>query len=188
MKLIRLFHDQMTGMVLSGGEASETFEISNGVKQGCVLAPILFNLFFTCFLNQALRDVRDGVHLKYRTDGSLFDFRRLKAKTKTVMATILEALFADDCALMAHKEPVLQMFVNKFAEAANLLGLTVSLDQTEVLLQPAPLSVVHCPCISFEGTELKTVEGFTYLGSLISNDGSLDKEINSRICKASQAL
>ena len=129
-----------------------------------------------------LRDVREGVHLKYRTDGPHFNLRRLKAKTKTVMATILEALFADDCAMMANKEPLLQMFVNKFAEAANLFCLTVSLDKTEVLLQPAPLSVVHCPCISIEST------GFTYLGSVISNDGSLDKEINSRICKASQAL
>ncbi|KAI8519286.1 hypothetical protein Bbelb_025430 [Branchiostoma belcheri] len=188
VNLIRLFHDKMTGMVLCGGEASETFEISNGVKQGCVLAPILFNLFFTCVLNQALSDVRDGVHLKYRTDGSLFDLRRLKAKTKTVVTTILEALFADDCALVAHKEPVLQMFVNKFAEAADLFGLTISLGKTEVLLQPAPLSVARGPCISIEGTQLKTVDGFTYLGSVISNDGSLDKEINSRICKASQAL
>ncbi|KAL8588826.1 hypothetical protein ACOMHN_011542 [Nucella lapillus] len=49
VNLIRLFRDSMTGMVLSGGEASELFEITNGVKQGCVLAPVLFSLYFTSF-------------------------------------------------------------------------------------------------------------------------------------------
>ena len=47
----------MIGQVLSDGEASEPFSISNGVKQGCVLAPVLFNLFFTCVLNHAIRDL-----------------------------------------------------------------------------------------------------------------------------------
>ena len=32
--LLLLFHDDMTGQVLSDGEASEPFGISNGVKQG----------------------------------------------------------------------------------------------------------------------------------------------------------
>ena len=48
VNLIRQFHDEMTGQVLSDGEASEPFSISNGVKQGCVLASVLFNLFYTC--------------------------------------------------------------------------------------------------------------------------------------------
>ena len=48
VQLIRLFHDGMVGQVVSNGVTSEPFEISNGVKQGCVLAPVLFNLFFTC--------------------------------------------------------------------------------------------------------------------------------------------
>ncbi|KAL8624261.1 hypothetical protein ACOMHN_027567 [Nucella lapillus] len=82
----------MTGMVLSGGEASEPFEIANGVKQGWVLAPVLFNLFFTCVLSH-LPETEDGVYIRYRIDGSLFDLSRLNAKTKTIEKLILEALF-----------------------------------------------------------------------------------------------
>ena len=186
--LIRQFHDNMTGAVLSGGEASDSFNICNGVKQGCVLAPVLFNLFFTCVLNHAVRDIEDGVFIKYRLDGSLFDLRRLNAKTKTIVKMILEALFADDCALMAHTESALQRIVDKFAEASRLFGLTISLGKTEVLFQPSPLSTGNPPSITIEETELKTVDEFKYLGSVISNDGSIDKEINLRICKASQAL
>ena len=83
VNLIRQFRD-MTGQVLSDGEASEPFSISNGVKQGCVLVPVLFNLFFTCVLNYAIRDLKQGVYLRYRFDGSLFDLRRQSAKTQTV--------------------------------------------------------------------------------------------------------
>ncbi|KAL8611278.1 hypothetical protein ACOMHN_013709 [Nucella lapillus] len=178
----------MTGMVLSGGEASKPFEITNGVKQGCVLAPVPFNLFFTCVLSHAVRDIEDGVYIRYRMDGSLFDLRRLSAKTKTIEKLILEAVFANNCTLMAHTESTLQLIVNKFAETSRLFDLTISLGKTEVLFQPSPLIPGRHPSISIEGTELKTVEEFKYLGSVISSDGSLDKEINTRICKASQAL
>ncbi|KAL8595295.1 hypothetical protein ACOMHN_020048 [Nucella lapillus] len=121
-------------------------------------------------------------------NGSLFDLRRLNAKTRTFEKLILEALFIDDCALMAHTEFALQLIVNKFAEASRLFGLTISLGKTEVLFQPSPLTPGRHLSISIEGTELKTVEEFKYLGSVSSRDGSLDKEINARICKASQAL
>ena len=63
VNLIRQFHDDMTGQVLSNGEASEPYSISNGVKQGCVLTPVLFNLFFTCVLNHAIKDLEQGVYL-----------------------------------------------------------------------------------------------------------------------------
>ena len=186
--LIHQFHDDMTRQVISDGEASETFSISNGVKQGCVLAAVLFNLFFTCVLNHAIRDLEQGVYLRHRFDGSLFDHRRLTAKTKTVKKTVLEALFADDCALMAHRESDLQIIVNKFAEASRLFGLTIRLGKTEVLFQPAPASVTHRPTISIDGTQLKTVDHFKYLGNVICSDGSLNKEISARICNVSQAL
>ena len=86
---IRQFHGDLTEQVFSGGEASEPFSISNGGKQGWVLAHVLFSLFFTCVLNHAIRDLEQGVYLRYRHDDSLFDLRRLTARTKTVKKTVL---------------------------------------------------------------------------------------------------
>ena len=143
LNLICQFHDDMSGLVLSDGEASEPFSISSSVNQECVLAPVLFNLFFTFVLNHAFRDLEQEVYLRYRLDGSLFDLRRLTAKIKTVKKTVLEALFADDCALMAHRESDLQLVVNKSAETSRLFGLTIRLSKIEVLFQPTPASVAH---------------------------------------------
>ncbi|CAM5148813.1 unnamed protein product [Eretmochelys imbricata] len=47
IKIIHLFHEGMQGQVLFNGDLTDSFPVSNGVKQGCVLAPELFNLFFT---------------------------------------------------------------------------------------------------------------------------------------------
>uniref|UniRef100_A0A5F8H9R7 RNA-directed DNA polymerase n=1 Tax=Monodelphis domestica TaxID=13616 RepID=A0A5F8H9R7_MONDO len=188
IKLIQLFHVDMTGEVLSGGETSNRFNISNGMKQSCVLAPVLFNLFFTQVLRHAVMDLDLGFYIKYRLDGSLLDLRRLTAKTKTTERLILEAFFADDCALMAHQENHLQTIVDRFSTATKLFGLTISLSKTEVLFQPAPGRPTNQPCITINGTQLSTVNTFKYLGSTIANDGSLDHEINARIQKASQAL
>jgi transcription termination factor 2 len=69
-----------------------------------------------------------------------------------------------------------------------MFGLTISLGKTEVLLQPAPNTTPPQPCITIDGTQLKNVDTFKYLGSTISSDGTLDKEIAARIQKASQAL
>ena len=35
-------HNGMMAKVSAGGEVSDAFAVSNGVKQGCVLAPTLF--------------------------------------------------------------------------------------------------------------------------------------------------
>ena len=44
--MVRQFHDGMQARVQNDGEFSEPFEVTNGVKQGCVLAPTLFSMMF----------------------------------------------------------------------------------------------------------------------------------------------
>ncbi|KAL0177088.1 hypothetical protein M9458_025982 [Cirrhinus mrigala] len=57
-KFIDLFCSFHNGIaqVLDDEELSDQFGISNGTKQGCVLAPLLFNIFFSMMLSVAFKD------------------------------------------------------------------------------------------------------------------------------------
>ena len=50
--MIESFHTDTKGTVQFNGSSSEPFEIRGGVKQGCVLAPTLFGIFFGMFQEQ----------------------------------------------------------------------------------------------------------------------------------------
>ena len=78
-------------------------------------------------LREAKEDLPDGIYIHFRTDGSLFNLRRLLARTKTIEEHITELLFADDCALLAHTEKALQHIVSRFTDAAKYFSLTISL-------------------------------------------------------------
>ena len=51
--MVRQFHDGMQARVQNDGEFSESFEATNGVKQGCVMAPTLFGMMFSVMLMDA---------------------------------------------------------------------------------------------------------------------------------------
>ena len=81
-------------------------------------------------LRVAKDDLPDGIYSRFRTDGSLFNLRRLLARTKTIKELITEMLFADDCALLTHMEEALQHIVNHFSDAAKNFSLTISLKKS----------------------------------------------------------
>ena len=186
--IVRQFHDGMLARVQDGGESSAPFAVTNGVKQGCVLAPTLFSIMFSAMLSDAFRDKDMGISIRYRMDGSVFNLRRLQAKTKVSEDSINDLLFADDCALNATSEANMQQSADIFSEACSNFGLTISTKKTEVMHQPAPGKQYIEPNININGQRLNVVDKFTYLGSTLSRNVVIDDEINTRLAKASAAF
>ena len=91
--------------VLDVGQPFEAFPVNNGVKQGCVLAPMLFSMVFSAMLTDAFRDCEPGINIMFRTDGKLFNPRRLQAVKKVKETVLRDFIFADDCALIAQCLP-----------------------------------------------------------------------------------
>ena len=74
--------------------------------------------------------------------------------------------------------------MDRFSQACKDFGLTISLKKTNVLGQ----DTVELPAITIDDYELNVVEQFTYLGSTITDNLSLDTEIDKRIGKAATRL
>jgi len=132
------------------------------VKQGCVLAPTLFSMVFSAMLTDAFQDSEGGIHLRYRSDGRLFNLRRMQAVTKVKETVIRDFLFADDCALNASTEEKMQQELDGFSSACDNFGLTISITKTEVMHQTAPGKPYHEPCITVKGQKT-TGSGSLYL-------------------------
>ena len=131
-------------------------------------------------LKHAFGDATEGIHLHTRTDGKLFNLSRLKAKTKIQWKLIREMLFADDAAMVAHSQAELQTLMDKFAAACTAFGLTISIKKTEVMGQ----GTERDPEIFIDYQKLVVSKNFTYLGSTITDNLNLDKELDRRIGRA----
>ncbi|KAJ8375401.1 hypothetical protein SKAU_G00059810 [Synaphobranchus kaupii] len=73
VNILRQFHDGMTARVTIGGQESAPFPVHTGVRQGCVLAPVLFNIFLLCVTKLLHKEIEDssGVAVDFRLDGNI---------------------------------------------------------------------------------------------------------------------
>ena len=113
----RQFHDDMQARVQIDGEFSEPFEVTNGVKQGCVMAPTLFSVMFSAMLMDAFQDSGTGFLIRYRFDGNIFNLRRLQTKTNVQTNVLHELLYADDMDKNANSEAKLQRAMDQVSQS-----------------------------------------------------------------------
>ena len=133
--LIESFHSNMKGSLQFNRNISKPFDTFSGVKQGCMLAPTLFGIFFALVLKHAFGTAQEGIYLRTRSDGSLFNLARLKARTKVRKALIRNMLLANDAAVVIHTQRELQLLMDRFSQACKDFGLTISLKMTNILGQ-----------------------------------------------------
>ena len=91
--MIESLHTGIMVNVRNGGDVSDTFAITNGVNQGCVLDPTLFSIFLSAMLEEAFRDMGDGIYIQSRQNADLFTVAHFRAKTKTTSILVRELFF-----------------------------------------------------------------------------------------------
>ena len=128
--MIEVLHTGMMANVSVGGEVSESFVVTNGDKQDCVLAPTLFSIFLSAMLDEAFRDM-GGVCIQSRQNTDLFNVAHFRAKTKTTRILMRELLFVDDSALVAHSAEEMQKMVDAFSDASKKFGLKINIKKTD---------------------------------------------------------
>ena len=117
------FHDGMQARVQNDGEFSEPFEVTNGVKQGCVMAP---TLIVSDMLVDACQDSGTGISIRYRFDGNKFTLRRLQAKIKVQTDVLDELLYADDMDRIASSGAKMQKTMDQVSQSCDNYDVTIS--------------------------------------------------------------
>ena len=148
--MVQQFHDGMLARVQNDGQFSDPFPVTNGVKQGCVLASTLFNMMFSAMLTDAFQDGDNGILIRYRFDGKLFNLRRLQAKSKVQTEVLDKFFFADDMANGAPTKEKMQKGVDQVSDSCDSYDFTFSIKKTEVVYQPAPGKPYKEPTITVQ--------------------------------------
>jgi len=85
--------------------------------------------------------------------------------------------YADDILITARSLPALEVLCVELSREAGRVGLVVSLDKTKYMRFSASSSQRSMKGATINGVTYEGVAEFVYLGTLISNDNSIQKEI-----------
>ena len=152
--IIQQFYEDATCQVIHDGKLTEPFSVQTGVRQGCLLSPTIFLMVVDWVMRQSTAGQRTGIQWTFTKQLEDLDF-------------------ADDISLLSHKQQDAQEKLCRVAAEAEKTGLQINIGKTEAMRvnnkQDDPLRLHQ--------ENIKEVDKFVYLGSVVSKDGGTDEDI-----------
>ena len=157
VRAVKALYTGMTSCIKVGSSLSEPFPVTKGLRQGCAIAPTLFKIY----LNSALKQWRQkcgsmGIEIG---DSRLFTLH-----------------FADDQVILAEDDDDICYMLRKLDEEYEKWGLTINTDKTEYVVAGGERRDLHIS----KGV-VKGVDSYKYLGIKITNCGTSEAEIKTRV-------
>ena len=103
-------------------------------------------------------------------------------------STLYECEFADDVALLATTRAAAERAIKTYTSVASRFGMTVNIQKTKFMVVGSGIEDEDLQPIIIEGGEIENVKEFSYLGSLIAENGRIDTKVDKRIANASKAF
>ena len=167
-KLIKNLYSKSSCFVKLGSKRTKSFEYTRGVRQGCILSPLLFNLF--------LNELSISLENSNETDSFyLPNGQKLSS-----------LLYADDLILMSKSEVGLQNSIKLVNDFCSQWQMSVNEKKTKVMIFcKKETDKIKQSSFTLNGTNLEIVKEFSYLGVKISSTGNFS---NHQIQSKEKAL
>lgn len=164
VSLIERIYEHTKSAVWTGEEISDYFETHSGVKQGCLLSPILFALY--------LQDLYD-----FLAGGLMIDGENIRI-----------LLYADDIVILADDIAVMQNMINRLERYCTQWKMEVNLDKSEMVIFRKGGRIARNEKWFYKGEEVKLASEFTYLGVILTPKMNFSKHVLARNNKAKSSL
>ena len=192
ISVIRQFHDGMRACVrLEDRVCSRWFAVEQGLRQGCVIAPLLFNIFFAAVINLA--------STRFKADKGIMDalvhLRKKRGAGGRGEATVGESplatplwgmLYADDAGVVSQSPEQLRKMMGVIVVLCAVFGLTVSEAKTEIIGLRAKGMPESTATFSVEAAAqvYNQTNKCIYLGGNVNQIADLSIEVDRRVRNA----
>ena len=142
-------------------QPTEEMEIRRGVRQGCILSPLLFNLYSEAIFKETLEDELVGIVI----NGEVINNMR----------------YADDTVLLTCSLGDTQQLLEKLNDRCNEYGLKINSKKIKLMVVTKfPQDLNHAN-LTVANTTIENVSTYKYLGTWIDQSGDQAREIKTRI-------
>ena len=163
--MIQALYRDFTCSDLHEGNLTPWFAVRIGVKQGCMLSPLLFLIALDWVMEEPTNHQRTGIRWK--------------------LTSVLEDLdYADDLCLLSSTGAHLSEKTARLSNNARKVGLKINSKKTKWMSTGCKRNRQ----IKVDGLGIEKIDQFSYLGSVIDVQGGADADVKARIGKARQAF
>ena len=160
--LLRNLYAGQEATVRTGHETTDWFQIGNGVREGCILSPCLFNFYAEYIMrNAGLQETQAGI--------------------KTAGRNINNLRYADNTTFIAESEE-LKSLLMKVKEESETVGLKLNIQETKIKAS-SPITAWQ-----IDGETVETVDDFIWGGSKITANGDCSHEIKRCLLLGRKAM
>ena len=164
IRCIESLYWNQSATVKVDNEVTEAQKILRGVRQGCVLSPLLFNIYSESIFQDALEEQQLGI----KVNGTWINNIR----------------YADDTVLIADNMNDLQSLLNTVGRHSQRMGININTKKTKLQIITRNPEDFRNAKLTYNNEDIERVKKFNYLGTWLCEDWSSDVEIKCRIEKA----